>query len=149
MMMRIAVLAAILAGSVSATATVTAAKAATSAAKPAATRTAAATAPTVFDQICERLLPPEKVNAAVGFFAPVAKKYMPEFESFSAAYETAADKTAVVARYLPTADKAMAEARAMSVPAKYEQEKARYLQIFDAALVAAKMYVKLGQLKGM
>lgn len=103
--------------------------------------------PSALDKLCGRLLPPEKVNAAVGFFAPVAKKYMPDFRRFSKAYETSTNKTAVVARYLPTADRALAEARVMRVPKKYEQEKAKYLQLFEAALVTARMYVKIAQMK--
>lgn len=102
---------------------------------------------TALERLCLTLLPPEKVNAAVGFFAPVAKKYMPEFDRFTHAYETSADKTAVVIRYLPTAERALAEARVMPVPPKYEQEKAEYMQLFDTALLSVKAYLAMKQMK--
>jgi len=111
------------------------------------TSKATAAAPTVFDQLCAKMLPPEKINAAVGFFAPVAKKYMPEFDRFSKAYQSAPDKTAIVARYLPVAERALADARAMRIPPKYEQEKAQYLQLFETALLTAKAYVAIKQMK--
>ena len=96
------------------------------------------------EQLAERLFPAERMNRAAGFFGPVVKKYQPVFERFGEEYAAAPDKLAVVAKYLPDADRAMAAARRMKVPAKYEQEKTEYLRLFQTLLTSAKLAVRLG-----
>ena len=71
---------------------------------------------------------------------------MPQFEAFEQEYAAAPDKVAVVAKYLPVANKALADARRMRVPPRYEQTKSRYILLFDSALKAAKLTVKLHSL---
>lgn len=89
------------------------------------------------------LVPDEKAYAAAGFFGPVTKKYLPKFQAFSNEFETSTNRLALIARYLPVAEKALAEARVMRVPPKYEAEKANYLRFFDAALISAKTLLRL------
>ena len=99
------------------------------------------------EQLAERLFPAERMNRAAGFFGPVVKKYQPVFDRFGAEYAAAPNKLAVVAKYMPEADRAMAAARRMRVPAKYEQEKAEYLRLFQTLLTSAKLAVRLGGVK--
>ena len=99
------------------------------------------------EQLAERLFPAERMHRAAGFFGPVVKRYQPVFDRFGEEYAAAPDKMAVVAKYLPEADQAMAAARRMKVPAKYEQEKAEYLRLFQTLLTSAKLAVRLGGVK--
>ena len=99
--------------------------------------------PSLGERALEALVPPDIANEAAGFFGPVSKKYMPQFEAFERAYAESPDKIAVVAKYLPVADRALAEARRMRVPPRYEQTKAKYILLFDSALKAARLSVKL------
>ena len=99
------------------------------------------------EQLAERLFPAERMNRAAGFFGPVVKRYQPVFERFGAEYAASPEKMAVVAKYLPEADRALAAARSMKVPAKYEQEKAEYIRLFQTLLTSAKLAVRLGGAK--
>ena len=99
------------------------------------------------EQLAERLFPAERLDRAAGFFGPVVKKYQPVFDRFLAEYNAAPDKMAVVAKYMPEADKAMAAARRMKIPAKYEKEKWEYIRLCQTLLVSAKMAVKLSGAK--
>ena len=99
------------------------------------------------EQMVSSLLPQEKLDRAAGFFGPVTKKYMPMFESFGAEYEAANEKLPVIAKYLPQAEKALAEARKMRVPPRYETEKAQYIRLFEMILSSARLSVRLAGLK--
>ena len=104
----------------------------------------AAPAPTPLERMATAMLPAEKMHEIAGFFGPVAKKYRPVFEKFGAEYKSAPEKLKVVAKYLPEAQKALAMARHMRIPAKSEREKAEYIRIFEALLYSAKIAVRLG-----
>ena len=99
------------------------------------------------EQLAERLLPAEKFDQMAGFFGPVVKRYQPVFDKFVAEYESTPDKMAIVAKYLPEAEKALAAARRMKIPAKYEKEKAEYIRLLQTLLVSAKLAVKLSGAK--
>lgn len=118
---------------------------ATVAAAPAvpANNTPARPEPTLTERALEALVPAKKAHEAAGFFGPVTKKYLPQFEAFVDEYETSTNRIALVARYLPVAEKALAEAHKMRIPPKYEAEKANYLRFFDAALTSAKLILRL------
>ena len=102
---------------------------------------------TPVEQMFSALLPQEKLNAAAGFFGPVTKKYMPMFEKFGAEYEAASEKLPVIAKYLPQAEMAFAEAKKMRVPPRFEAEKAQYIRIFDMVLSSARLSVRFAGLK--
>jgi len=97
------------------------------------------------EQLATTMLPQEKLNRAMGFFGPVTKKYLPVFQQFNAEYLTSANKIATVKKYLPKADAALAEARAMKVPAKYEKEKAEYLQMAEGFLMMTKLTIRFAE----
>jgi len=99
------------------------------------------------EQLAERLFPAERLDRAAGFFGPVVKRYKPVFDKFSAEYAAAPDKMSIVAKYLPDADKALAAARRMKIPAKYEKEKAEYIRLCQTLLASAKVAVKLSGAK--
>ena len=99
---------------------------------------------TPLERMATAMLPAEKMHNIAGFFGPVAKKYKPVFERFGAEYQSAPEKLKIVAKYLPDAEKALAMARQMRVPAKYEKEKAEYIRIVEALLYSAKLAVKIG-----
>ena len=81
-------------------------------------------------------LPTEKVDRAAGFFGPVVKKYRPVVEDFRREYEVAPDKSAVIVKYMPQLEAALADAKAMKVPAKYEAEKADYIKTASAVVAS-------------
>ena len=85
-------------------------------------------------QLAQKMLPQEKFNRALGFFGPVTKKYMPVFRRFNEEYQSGTNKMEVVRKYLPNARSALDEAKAMKIPAKYEQEKAGYIRMGEAFL---------------
>lgn len=91
------------------------------------------------EQVAQRMLPQKTLDKALGFFAPVTKKYLPVFNQFQSEYAGAVDKRAVVAKYTPQAEQALAAAKAMSVPAKYEPEKQKYIRMAEAFVVVLKM----------
>ena len=95
------------------------------------------------EKLAMTMLPTNEVNAAMGFFGPVSKKYLPAFRQFGAEYETATNKLDVVMKYMPKAESALAEARKMDVPAKYAEQKEKYLAKFWSFLSAAKMALTL------
>jgi len=97
------------------------------------------------EQLAQAMIPQEKLNKAMGFFGPVTKKYLPVFNAFSKEYNTNTNKIATVKRYLPKADAALAEAKAMKVPAKYEAEKAEYIQTAEAFLMMTKLTIRLSE----
>ena len=99
------------------------------------------------EQLTMSLLPTNVMNEAAGFFGPVTKKYMPVFERFGAEYEAASDKLPVIAKYLPQAESALAEAKRMRVPLRFEAEKAKYIRLFDMVLASARMSVRFAGLK--
>ncbi|MBQ6327538.1 MAG: hypothetical protein IJI35_00860, partial [Kiritimatiellae bacterium] len=81
------------------------------------------------------------------FFGPVTKRYMPVFERFGAEYEASSDKMTVIAKYLPQAEAALAEAKKMRVPPRFEAEKAKYIRLFDMVMASARLSVRLSGLK--
>lgn len=91
------------------------------------------------ESLAESMLPKERVDRMMGFFAPVVKKYMPTFQRFNTEYLAADKKIPVIEKYLPEADKAVAEAKAMKVPAKYEAEKAQYIGEVESFLNMTRM----------
>jgi len=97
------------------------------------------------EQLAKAMLPQEKMNRAMGFFGPVTKKYLPVFNAFNREYQASANKIAVVKKYLPKADAALSEAKVMKTPAKYEAEKAEYIQMGEAFLMMTKLTVRLGE----
>ena len=46
-------------------------------------------------------------------------------------------------KYLPEAEKALAEARRMRVPPRYEAEKAQYIRMFEMLLASAKLSLRV------
>ena len=95
------------------------------------------------EQLAMSLLPTNVLNEAAGFFGPVTKRYMPVFEKFGAEYEASSDKIAVIAKYLPQAESALAEAKKMRVPPRFESEKAKYIRLFDVVMASARLSVRL------
>ena len=68
---------------------------------------------------------------------------MPQFEAFEREYMASSDKFAVVERFLPVAADALADARKMRVPPRYEKKKAEYIKFFDSAYAAANLTIRL------
>lgn len=97
------------------------------------------------EQLAMRMLPQEKFDRALGFFGPVTKKYMPVFQRFNETYLASSNKMAVVRQYLPQARSAVDEAKAMKIPAKYEQEKAEYIRMAEAFLTVMNLTARFGQ----
>ena len=95
------------------------------------------------EQLAMSLLPTNVLNEAAGFFGPVTKRYQPVFDKFGAEYEASSDKMAVIAKYLPQAEAALAEAKKMRVPPRFEAEKAKYIRLFDIVLAAARLSVRI------
>ena len=79
------------------------------------------------EQLAEKMLPEKELNEMLGFFGPVSKKYLPVFNRFNTEYLDGTNKIATVRKYLPQANAALAEAKAMKVPARYEAKKADYI----------------------
>ena len=102
----------------------------------------ALSAPAV-ERLAMSMLPTNVLNEAAGFFGPVTKRYMPVFERFGAEYQASPDKMAVVAKYLPQAESALAEAKRMKVPPRYEAEKAKYIRLFEVVVASARLSVRL------
>jgi len=100
---------------------------------------------TKVEQLAQAMLPQEKMNRALAFFGPVTKKYLPVFNRFNDEYLKSANRISVIRKYLPQADAALAEARKMRVPAKYEVEKAEYIQMAEGFLTMTKLTVRLGE----
>ena len=98
---------------------------------------------TLAERALEALVPTNIVNEAAGFFGPVAKKYMPQFEAFEREYMASSNKMAVVEKFLPVAAGALSDARKMRVPPRYEKKKAEYIKFFESAYAAANIAVKL------
>ena len=96
------------------------------------------------EMMAKKMLPQEQFNQAAGFFGPVSKKYMPVMQAFEKDYAAAKEKLPVVMKYLPQAESAYEEAKAMKVPEKYEAEKQRYLRMIEAFLSVVRMSVLMG-----
>ena len=97
------------------------------------------------EQLAKKMLPEEKLNKAAGFFGPVSKKYMPIANEFKREYQAAANKKAVIVKYLPKAESALTEAKAMKVPAKYAAEKAEYVRMAEAFVAMLKFSTAFGE----
>ena len=95
------------------------------------------------ERLARSLFPPEKMNEIAGFFGPVTKRYMPVIEKFGAEYEASNDKVGVIAKYLPQAEKALAEAKKMKVPPRFKAEKENYIRLFDVVMTSARLAVHL------
>ena len=96
------------------------------------------------EQLAEKMIPQKELNEAMGFFGPVTKKYLPVFQTFNGEYLASTNKLAVVRKYMPQADSALKEAREMKVPAKYEQQKAKYLRMVESFLALVKLMLRFG-----
>ena len=96
------------------------------------------------EQIAEKMMPQKEVDEMLGFFGPVTKKYMPVFQRFNNEYLTGTNKLATVKKYLPKAQSALAEAKAMKIPAKYEAKKADYISKVEAFVNVIKLTALFG-----
>ena len=81
-------------------------------------------------------LPTEKIDRAAGFFGPVVKKYQPDMWAFQEEYAASENKGAVIIKYMPRLEVAFTDAKAMSVPARYEKEKAEYIRIASSVMTS-------------
>ena len=97
------------------------------------------------EQLAEKMWPKKDVDEMLGFFGPVAKKYLPVFKAFNDEYLSGTNKIATVKKYLPKADAALAEATAMKVPARYEPQKAAYLKRLEGFLTVVKLTVRFAE----
>ena len=79
------------------------------------------------EQLAVKMLPEKELNEMLGFFGPVSKKYLSVFKRFNTEYLDGTNKLATVKKYLPQANAALAEAKAMKVPVRYEAKKADYI----------------------
>ena len=86
------------------------------------------------EQLATKMLPEKELNEMLGFFGPVSKKYLPVFNRFNTEYLDGTNKIATVRKYLPQANAALAEAKAMKVPARYEAKKADYISKLETFL---------------
>ena len=86
------------------------------------------------ERLAEKMLPQKELNEMLGFFGPVSKKYLPVFKRFNTEYLDGTNKIATVKKYLPQANAALAEAKAMKVPARYEAKKADYVAKLETFL---------------
>lgn len=87
-------------------------------------------------------LPAEKIDRAAGFFGPVVKKYLPDMDALQVEYERSPEKVAVIARYMPKIEAALADAKAMRVPPRYEAEKAEYIRIASSLVASLRLLCK-------
>ena len=99
-------------------------------------------------QMAMSMMPTNELNEAAGFFGPVSKKYKPTFEKFWADFKSSKDRLAVLSDYLPKAEAAYADAKAMKVPEKYVAKKNEYLDKFDQFLSTVKMSAAALGVKG-
>ncbi len=91
-------------------------------------------------------LPMDKVDRAAGFFGPVVKKYQHvlwDFQDEYLAADTVAGKAAIIVKYQPKVDEALADAKAMKVPPRYEDEKAGYIRIAEVFAATLRFLVRL------
>lgn len=95
------------------------------------------------EQMAMTMLPTNEVRNAMGFFAPVTKKYQPIFEQFNTEYLASTNKLAVIQKYLPRTEDILRDAEAMKVPEKYEAQKAAYLSRFRAVLAPIRLSMKV------
>ena len=115
--------------------------AATKAASPAPARKATGWAARA-EQMALAMLPQDKFNEAAGFFGPVSKKYLPTFQKFQREYLAAREKLPVLRKYMPDAEAALADAKAMKVPARYEAKKAEYVKMLEGFMGAFRWSLK-------
>ena len=95
-------------------------------------------APGKYELLLQKFLPQEKLNKVAGFFGPVTKKYLPTVNKFQDEYLKAPKKREVIVKYLPQAEAALADAKAMKVPARFEKEKQDYLLMAQTFLTVVK-----------
>ena len=95
------------------------------------------------EQLAERMLPQKEMNEMLGFFGPVSKKYLPVFKQFNTEYLDGTNKIATVKKYLPQANAALAEAKAMKVPVRYEAKKADYIRKLETFLKFVNLTTRL------
>jgi len=98
-----------------------------------------------YERLAAAMLPQDKVERAKGFFGPIVKKYQPTFDRFQSEFQTAKNKREVVEKYLPDAESALADAKTMKVPAKYEAEKAEYIRMADTFMSVLRVTVAIGK----
>ena len=80
-----------------------------------------------------------ELNEVASFFGSVSEKYKPTFEKFWTDFGESKDRMAVLVDYLPKAEEAYADAKAMKVPAKFAAKKEEYLNKFDQILSTVKL----------
>lgn len=97
------------------------------------------------ERLAEKMLPKKEVDDMLGFFGPVTKEYLPVFKTFNTEYFASSNKIATVKKYLPRANDALAEARAMRVPARYEAQKAAYLGKIEGFLSVINLTARLAE----
>ena len=84
-------------------------------------------------------LPKEKLEAAAAFFGPVVKKYQADLAAFQKEYGSAEEKGEVISKYMPRLEAALEDAKAMSVPARFEKEKASYIRTASSVVASLRM----------
>ena len=97
------------------------------------------------EQIAEKMMPQKELDEMLGFFGPVTKKYLPVFRQFNQEYLNGTNRLATVRKYLPKAQSAIDEAKAMKVPAKYEEKKAGYLTKLQTLLTVVNVTARFGE----
>ena len=97
------------------------------------------------ERLAEKMMPKKDLDEMLGFFGPVTKKYMPAFQQFNAEYLAGTNKLATVKKYLPKANSALNEAKAMKVPAKYEAKKAEYLAKVETFVSILNLSARFGE----
>lgn len=113
---------------------------------PKAAETKATSAkPSKYEQMLKMMLPQEKLDQAAVMFAPVALKYMPVAEQFRGEFAQSKDKRAVIVKYMPQAESALAEAKAMEVPPELANDKADFIRTVDALIKVMKFAAKSGK----
>lgn len=88
-------------------------------------------------------LPQDKLYEAAGFFGPVVRKYRPVIDAFQREYAASDDRMAVVAKYAPMVDAALAEAKAMKVPPRFEKQKAEYIRLAEVFAASLRAIVRM------
>lgn len=87
------------------------------------------------------MLPQEKLDKATEMFAPIALKYKAVAERFRSEFEQSKSKRDVIIKYMPQAESALAEAKAMEVPQELYKDKADFVRTADALIKVMKFTV--------
>lgn len=97
------------------------------------------------EQMAAQMVPQKELDEMLGFFGPVSKKYLPVFRQFNREYLEGTNKLATVRKYLPKAQAALDEAKAMKVPAKYEAKKTEYVGRLETFMSLVGLTARFGK----